>query len=303
MDAKTQMTWYDQRGKLLGLAGEPYDYQSGPSLSPHEERIAISRYDGPGVHIWVSELARGVNTRLTFDVGIHSAPVWSPDGNHVAFSSAGSGRYELYQKSSNGTGTENLLFESEENKFPTSWSRDGRFLLYNSQNSRTGWDVWALPMAGAAAVKSGKPFAVAKTEFAELSGVFAPDGHWISYASNESGKNEVWVQQFTPPAEDGSLPAAEKFIVSRGGGTRSSWRADGKELYYATPEGKMMSVAMTTSPVFRAGIPQFLFQMPANAPSWDASADGKRFLVAVPVNESSIAPFNVVLNWRSLMKK
>jgi serine/threonine protein kinase len=270
-----QMTWFDRQGNVVGSVDEPYIHDAGPSLSPRGERVAFSRFDGTGVNIWLSELARGVSTRLTFDQGIHSAPVWSPDGSRVAFSSAAGGRYDLYQKSSNGTGGEELLYQSGDNKSPTSWSNDGRFLLYTTQDAKTGSDLWVLPMDIGAAGRPGdrKPFPIARTEFTESFGRFAPDSRWIAYVSNESGKNEVYVQPFTPPSAGGSSPAVEKFIVSRGGGTRSSWRGDGRELVYTTTEGKMMAVEIVTTPTFKAGIPQPLFQMPPSALGWDVSAD------------------------------
>lgn len=131
---------------------------------------------------------------------------------------------------------------------------------------------------------------------------FSPDSRWIAYASNETGRSEVYLQPFMPSA-DGSLSTRGKSIVSSGGGIRPSWRRDGKELYYTTLEGKMMAVDVATNLTFKPGIPRLLFQMPSNALDWDASADGKRFLVAVPVSESTPAPFTVVLNWPAGLKK
>jgi Tol biopolymer transport system component len=159
-------------------------------------------------------------------------------------------------------------------------------------------------MAGGAADPGGtpKPFPFAQSEFGEFAGQFSPDGRWIAYASTETGKPEIYVQPFTPAA-GGSSPTGGKSIVSSGGGTRSAWRADGKELYYATPEGKMMAVEIATGPALKAGIPRLLFPMPPNVLDWDVSADGKRFLLAVPQSESTPAPFTVVLNWQAALKK
>jgi len=299
-----QMTWFDRQGKALSLQDEPFVWETGPSLSPNGERVASAAFDGSSVHIWLFEFARGAKTRLTSDQGLHTAPVWSPDGRRVAFSSSVRGHYDLYVKSSEGSGKEELLFESGENKYPASWSSNGQFLLFNSENPKTNYDLWVLPMDGRTADQAGnrKPFPFAQTEFGEFAGRFSPDGRWIAYASTETGKPEIYIQPFTPAA-DGSAPAGGKSIVSSGGGTRSAWRSDGKELYYATSEGKMMAVDIATNPKLKAGIPHPLFPMPPNALDWDASADGKRFLVAVPMEESTPAPFTVVLNWQAALNK
>jgi Tol biopolymer transport system component len=293
-----QMTWFDRQGNALGVQDEPFVYEAGPSLSPDGDRVAFAAFDGSSVHIWLFEFARGAKTRLTSEPGLHSAPIWSPDSSRVTFSSTARGHYDLYLKSSTGTGSEELLFESSENKIPTSWSHDGRFLLFTSENTKTSFDLWALPMNGRAA----KPFPVVQTEFGESSARFSPDSRSIAYVSNETGRSEVYLQAVTPSA-DGSLTAGGRSIVSNGGGTRPSWRGDGKELYYTTLEGKMMAVEVATNPVLKAGIPLPLFQMALNARGWDVSADGKRFLVAVPPSSSAPAPFTVVLNWQAVLKK
>jgi serine/threonine protein kinase len=299
-----QMTWFDRQGKPLGLQDAPFVYEAGPSLSPDGTRVASAAFDGSSVHIWLFEFARSARTRLTSEQGLHTSPVWSPDGSRVAYSSSVRGHYDLYVKSSEGTGREELLFESAENKFPTSWSQDGRFLMFSSENSRTSFDVWALPMDGRTADSPGnqKPFPVAQTEFGEFMARFSPDSRWIAYASNETGRSEVYLQPFMPSA-DGSSSTRGKSIVSSGGGIRPSWRRDGRELYYTTLEGKMMAVDLAANPTFKAGLPQPLFQMRQNALDWDVGADGKRFLVAVPVSESTPAPFTVVLNWPAVLKK
>jgi eukaryotic-like serine/threonine-protein kinase len=294
-----QMTWFDRQGKTLGLFDKPYVDDSGPFFSPQGDRVALSRFDGTGVHIWLLELARDAATRLTFDEGIHTAPVWSPDGSKVAFSSAVRGSYSLFEKRSNGTGVEDLLLKSDERKYPTSWSSDGRFLLFTSENTKTSLDVWALPMDGDPAAHATRaPFPIARTQFAESYAKFAPDGRWIAYVSNESGKDEVYVQPFREPSAGEAVPTTERFLVSRGGGTFPSWRGDGKELYYVSSAGKVMSVQVTTNPKFQTGIPQPVLQLPANVHGGDVTPDGKRFLVGIPVSESTPAPFTVVLNWQ-----
>jgi Tol biopolymer transport system component len=298
----TQMTWFDRRGKPLDLQDAPFVYESGPSLSPDGARVAWAAFDGSSVHIWLFEFARGAKSRLTSEQGLHTSPVWSPDGSRVAFSSNVRGHYDLYVKSSEGAGREQLLFESGENKFPTSWSRDGRFLLFTSESAKTGFDVWALPMDSRTdgIPANPKPLPVAQTEFGEFWARFSSDNRSIAYASNETGKSEVYLQPFTTSAT-GTSPASGKSIVSSGGGNWPVWRGDGKELYYTSPEGEMM--AISTNPIAKAGIPRPLFQMPPKAFGWDVSADGNRFLVAVPLSENTPAPFTVLLNWQAPLKK
>jgi hypothetical protein len=170
---------------------------------------------------------------------------------------------------------------------------------------KTGQDLWIAPTTG-----DRKPFPFLQTEFSELGGRFSPDGRWIAYRSNESGKNEIYVQPFDP-AYAGSSSSGAKSIVSEGGSAgMPRWRADGKEFYYLAPDGKVMAVEISTSPVFRAGAPKPLFQVPSafmrsGTPGADADAgpDGKRFLFALPAQQSAPIPFSVVLNWTSLLKK
>jgi eukaryotic-like serine/threonine-protein kinase len=300
----TQMTWFDKHGKPLDLQDAPFVYEAGPSLSPDGTRVATAAFDGSSVHIWLFEFARGAKSRLTSELGLHTSPVWSPDGGRVAFSSNVRGHYDLYLKSSEGTGKEELLLESGENKFPTSWSRDGRFLLFTSESAKTSFDLWALPMEGRTPGLPGnpKPLPVAQTEFGEFLARFSPDNRSIAYVSNETGKPEVYLQSFVASAS-GISPASGKSIVSSGGGNLPRWRGDGRELYYTSLEGKMMAVDIATSPTAKPGIPRPLFQMPQNVFDWDVSADGNRFLVAVSVTESTPAPFTVVLSWQSVLKK
>jgi Tol biopolymer transport system component/predicted Ser/Thr protein kinase len=299
-----QMAWFDRQGKRVGSQDEPFVYEAGPSLSPDGERIASAAFDGSSVHIWIMEIARGTKTRVTSEQGLHSSPVWSPDAKRIAFSSTKRGHYDIYVKSADGSGSEELLFESSENKFPTSWSSDGNFLLFTSENAKTSFDLWALPLNATATTGSEKPkpFPIAQTEFGESQARFSRDSRWIAYVSNQSGKAEVYLQPFAP-SFDGTSTGGGKTIVSKGGGTRPTWRSDGKELYYADLEGKALAVEIITNPTLKVGIPQPLFQMASNASGWDVGADGKRFLVAAQVSESMPAPFTVVLNWQAALKK
>src|SRR5262249_34505780 len=161
---------------------------------------------------------RGLRTRLTFDPALNVAPIWSPDGTRIVFSSNRRGNMNLYQKASSGAGSDEAVLKSDVYGVPYSWSRDGRYLLYTSGDPGSATDLWVLPWFG-----EKKPFPFLQTRFAETRAKFSPDGRWVAYTSNESGRNEVYVTLF--PKADG------KWQVSTGGGTSARWRQDGRELF------------------------------------------------------------------------
>jgi eukaryotic-like serine/threonine-protein kinase len=191
-----------------------------------------------------------------------------------------------------------LLKSSDGYKYATSSSRDGRFLFYTVVNPKTKSDLWVLPLNG-----DHKPIPFLRTEFNESSGQFSPDGHWIAYTSDESGGDEIYVREFSSSSAQGSWDSEGKWLISKGGGTGPRWRGDGKELFYVASDGKLMSVDIRAKPVFEAGAPRPLFQLPLGFIGVDVTADGKRFLVAVPVAQSASVPFTVVLNWQTTLKK
>ena len=129
-------------------------------------------------------------------------------------------------------------------------------------------------------------------------GQFSPDGHWIAYVSDESGSDEIYVREFSSGSDQGSWDAAGKWLISKGGGTDPRWRGDGKELFYVASDGKLMSVDISAKPVFEAGAPKPLFQLPLGFIGGDVTADGRRFLIGVPVAQSASVPFTVVMNWQ-----
>ncbi len=299
----TQLGWFDRQGKRLGVVGTAHNYRGPASLalSPDGTRVAAARTDGNNFDIWLTAFSRASDTRFTFDPASDLNPVWSPDGNRIAFSSDRAGQFDLYQNASNGAGQDQLLFKSDHVKVVEDWSRDGRFLLYYDVDPKTKSDLWVLPMDGASSgEKQGgrKPVPFLRTDFDEQNAKFSPDGHWVAYQSDESGRNEIYVRPF--PAADGG----GKWTVSQGGGTQPRWRGDSKELFYLAPDGNVMAVPVSTSvDGFQPGTLAALFKGPPNADGWDVSADGKRFLFPVPAGESAQAPFTIVQNWISLLKK
>jgi len=254
--------------------------------------------------IWVIDFARAaVRTRITFHQGLGSPPVWSPDGTRIAF--AAGGLFDtIYEKAANGGGEEKeLLKKLGEVKVPTSWSRDGRFLLYDTANvPKTGSDLWLLPLEG-----DRKPVLLLGTEFNEGLGSFSPDGRWIAYGSNESGRYEVYVRSLVASGPNGPSLGQGKWQVSRDGAVPEipKWRGDGKEIIFAAPNNAVMAVDVNSAgAAFQLGTPHQLFTAP-NGAGFDVTADDKRFLMSVVpgTGQQAQSPITVVLNWQADLKK
>src|SRR5207244_4947279 len=168
---------YDRTGKALGVAGEPTSANGlYPELSPDGEHLALQRSVQNNTDVWLMDLVRRRMTRFTFDPAIDSVPVWSPDGMRIAFLSSRKGFYNLYLKPSSGTGAEELLLETPNNKYPQDWSKNGRFLLYGEADPKTGRDLWALPITG----NDRKPMVIVNTPFEEMNGQFSQVGRWVA---------------------------------------------------------------------------------------------------------------------------
>ena len=256
--------------------------------------------------IWVDDLARNTRTPFTSARVVDADPVWSPDGAHVAYASDRSGRTGLYQKAANGAGGEQLLLEPSGRRNLDDWSRDGRFLLYSQVDSKTRSDLWLMPLAG-----DRKPTVYVNSEFNETHGQFSPDGHWIAYASDESGHPEIYVRPFPLTADSG------KWTVSNGGGVTPRWRRDGKELFFLTTKVHTVMVAKVSySPTFTTTVPvpAFSASIQNNAATgsggpdtfnWDVTADGQKILLPTVATQEhpQQPPIIVVLNWTALLKK
>jgi Tol biopolymer transport system component len=242
-------------------------------------------------NIWIRDLARGTTSRFTFGSNDDSNAVWSPDGRTIVFASNRGNDFQLFQKSTGGAGTESELLVTDERKFPNDWSRDGRYIAFQSRGKKTGWDIWVLPTFG-----DRKPFPVVQTPFVEIRPAFSPDGRWLAYQSNESGRNEIYAQAF-PDA------AAGRWQISTAGGTEPAWRSDGKELFYLGPDLKLMSVPIPGGETLQPGAPVALFQARVQAipvrNRYLATADGQKFLVLSPPGREAMSPTTVVLNWNA----
>jgi dipeptidyl aminopeptidase/acylaminoacyl peptidase len=299
-----QLTWYDRQGKTLGAVADPYVYTgtSAPVLSPDGKRVAFTRTDpqSGNTDIWLFEFSRGVTTRFTFDPGPDHNPVWSPDGSRIVFMGQRGATSNIYQKASNLVGGEELVYKSPDVAvLPTSWSRDGKYVLYQT----AGAGVWAVPMQGSGEGSGErKPIPLLPPEFNNRGARFSPDGRYFSYLSTESGRDETYVRTFDPTAGAGSATGG-KSMVSKDGGGGAHWRADGKEMLYFAPDLTLMSVDVSTSPVFQAGVPKTLFKSSVASIYWESTGDGQRFLLPVAVGANTAAPYTVVLNWTSLLRR
>jgi eukaryotic-like serine/threonine-protein kinase len=253
----------------------------------------VARTRTSGCWISLEERARFASSFTSI-----SNVVWSPDGSRIIFNSNRDGPFNLYQEQVNGAKDGEVLLKSGEDKFPSSWSRDGRFLLYTVSDPKTKNDIWVLPLEG-----HKQPVPLLNTEFDEYNARFSPDGHWIAYASNESGRFEVYVRSFSMNSDGTVVKAGSKWQISDGSGVTPRWRDDGRELYYRSQAGNqsIMAVEIVTSPVFRAGSPKPLVPLSTQA-IWDSASDGQRFLVSLP-KSGKPEPYTVVLNWQASLKK
>ena len=292
------LTWFDPDGKPLGTAGEKGSYMR-PAISPDGMRIAVTVFEreNGNSNIWVMDLGSGRSTKITFNAGRNDYPVWSPDGKTIAFASNRSGHLDIYEKNADGSGEEKALLSSDEDKQPTSWSQDNRFLLYDINDAQqTAGDVWVLPLEG-----DRKPYRILGTKFGEALGQFSPDGHWIAYVSDESGTPEIYVRPFSSEKSADAVSGG-KWTISKGGGFQPRWRTDGKELFYYSPALQQMAVDVIASPTFVPGTPKRLFGIPLLSPG-DVTGDGKRFIYPTPEGSNAPSPFIVVTNWQAGLKK
>jgi Tol biopolymer transport system component/predicted Ser/Thr protein kinase len=299
-----QMAWYDLGGKSLGTVGAP-GFILDPAISPDEKSVSFRRNSLGGFgDLWLRDLTRQSEQRFTTETSsFNIAPFWSPKGDRMVFASTRGGTLDLYQKVTNGTGKDELLFANGNNKEPTQWSRDGRFIVYSENDPKTGRDIWVLPMDG---VTKGKPVPFLRSDFNEYQGQLSPDSHWMAYTSDESGQREVYVQPF--PEGEGRTK------ISTAGGEQPRWRGDGKELFFVNGDGKMMAVSMKltagTKAFIEPGTTHALFEArlarPPRIPlfEYDVTADGKRFLLDTFGGDSaSPAVLNVVVNWDADLKQ
>jgi Tol biopolymer transport system component len=306
----TQIVWVDRQGAVKGVV----DSTTSPSMysqvaiSPEGNRVVATRAADQGnpfsLDLWMIDLTRSGSSRFTFDPARDNFAVWSPDGRRVVFTSSRSGLSDMYMKSSDGTGAEELLLKSGAAKSPSSWSRDGRYLLYSVEDPKTKDDLWALPLTPEGST-NGEPIPVVQGPFNENQGRISPDGRWVAYTSDESGRPEVFVQPFHPSSHDGG-----RWMVSSGGGFQPRWSRDGKELFYLSDNQAVMAVTISGGTAFEATVPKKLFDSRvlldvryAVQTGWDISPDGRFLMIVNPPGDAVSSSINVVLNWPGLLKR
>lgn len=295
-----QFAWFDRSGREISRLGEPDSEPIGePALSPDERYVATSRELEGNREIWLFDIARGVFSRFTFETAANHSPRWSPDGKRIVYNSDRSGVFELFVKSTTGAEqTEQPLPAATQNNSASDWSRDGRFVLFRNLNPETSHDLWAVSVDG-----DHKSFPVATTSFVEADGQFSPDGKWVAFQSNESGRYEVYIQPFPGPGQ--------KVPVSNKGGAQVRWSSDGRELFYLDLDGRLMAVPIRRTPAgegLDAGEPSYLFTPRIFGPivplqagynlTYAVARDG-RFLINTALEERIPSPLHVILNWNA----
>jgi hypothetical protein len=285
----SELVWVDRSGRdLERVSGHAVFFC--PTLSHDGRRLAVDISDpdtGSG-DVWIYDLERKRSSRLTYDPGNESSPLWTPDDKHIVYTSDVRQKDDLYQTASGGTGTPELLVASNAYKRITDISPDGKTIIFNVGLNRNtpASDIWTYSVTE----KTAKPWLA--TPFNEATGKLSPDGRWIAYQSNESGRSEIYVRAF--PDSD------EKYLISNNGGVMASWRGDGREIYYVSADQKMMAVAVKPGAHFEAGTPVALFDAPVRihiARQYDVTPDGTRFILNRRVEESGTEPLTVLQNW------
>jgi serine/threonine protein kinase len=295
--SQRQLVWVDRSGAALGTFGDPVnDTTSSLNVSPNGGMVVWSRTVQGNRDIWQFDGVRA--SRLTFDAGRDDYPLLSPDGTAVVFRSNRIGRGDLFRKTIGSAVEEELLLASDQSTTAKTWSADGRYLLYQSIDPESNSDLWVLPMQG-----DPTPWPFLRTPFREAYGAFSPDGRWVAYHSNESGRPEVYVLPFVPPGS--SQPAAAARLISAAGGTFPEWAPDGRELYYLNPAGAMMAASIAVEgDLLVPGVPEMLFptrityggEDVQQGRQYDIAADG-RFLILTNLDDDAGSPITLIQNW------
>ena len=284
----TQPTWFRRDGSTVGTLGPPAAYMN-LALSVDGRQAAVDRFD-PTPGIWLLDRARGTTTRATAGGAYESTPVWSPDARRFVFAAARGTPPNLYLKQIGTAGEEERLLRNILQSFPQSWSPDGRFIAYVTIDPKTGSDIWLIPPSG-----DRKPTPFLQTQYDEGHARISPDGRWMAYSSNESGRTGVYVTRFPDPV--GTWP------VSTTGGNFPVWRRDSRELFYRAPDGTLMAVSVGAGADFAPGTPIPLFKPQAALGGlglgtfYDIAPDGQ-FLINIFIERTS-PPATVVLNWQA----
>jgi len=286
--AISRLTWFDRKGKTLGILGGAGSY-GNPNLSPDGQKVAFDQRDGRAIGIWVQDLKTETLSRLTLHPSLNQVPVWSPDGKKIVFTSNRLLINTMYEKNADGSGAEEQISDMRAGRMlnPWDWSRDGKYLLLRNER-----ELWYYSL------KEDKSREYIKGPGVVRNAQFSPDGKFVAYASNETGDWEVYVSPFPE--------ASSKWMVSQGGGAEPRWRADGKELFYVSPEGKLMVAGVKLGTSFESMTPVALFQTRRRQEissqdvfSYTVSQDGSKFLFNTLLEQREAPPLSIVLNWEA----
>jgi serine/threonine protein kinase/Tol biopolymer transport system component len=285
--ASAELVWTGRDGRRIGAVGPPTEYVDF-RLSPRDDQLAVAEVD-PKSHrpdLRVLDLARGSKLRITSEPATDASPVWSPDGRQIVFRSNRGGLHDLFQKAANGTERQTLLLRTQNAKYPTDWMPDGRGVVYHTDQRGTGSDILLVTADGSQSTP------LVQTPFDEMQGQVSPDARWLAYTSLETGDAEVYVRSLSN--------SALLWQVSAAGGTDPRWSGDARELFYVSRDSWLTAVEFANG---NPAAPRRLFQVRVSPPgnpflsNYDVTADGRRFLVKVPVNDVTSAPVHVVSNW------
>jgi serine/threonine-protein kinase len=291
--SQLRMVWVSRNGAERPLAA-PANAYLNPRISPDGQRVAVG-ITSEESQVWQYDLSRETLTRVTFEGTVNGYPAWTPDSKRIAFISNKNGPMNIFWQLADGSGGLEQLTTGDEAKTPNSWSPDGKLLAFNQVTPNSGLNVWVIRMSD----RKAQPFLQAP--FNESAPRFSPDGHWLAYVSDESGRYETYVKPYPGPGG--------KWQISTEGGTEPAWNSNGRELFYRSGD-KMMAVDIAAQPSFTAGKPRMLFEghyqtTPVTYPNYDVSPDGQRFLMLKPIEQAQAAPtqINVVLNWFEELKR
>ncbi|CAN5742631.1 hypothetical protein BH18ACI5_BH18ACI5_09400 [soil metagenome] len=287
----TRIVSVDRNGKETPFLETAADYRD-MSMSPDGKRFVYDLGDDAKRDLWIRDMVRGVSSRFTFDPAIEVNPKWSADGRRIAYTSKAKGLGDLYVKDASGTRDAEPLVVDKAEKYVTDFSSDGNYVLFTSREAGATWDLWAMRLSG-----DRKPFPLAKTTFSERWATLSPNGKYIAYQSDESGQQEVYVQEFPE--------ARTKSQVSTGGGVEAYWSGDGHELFYRSGSN-VMAVRVETGAAFSAGAPKALFQTRfatiSSRGRYRPTADGQHFFIVTPPARETEQPASVLLNWTAALK-